>query len=189
MKRSGPFGMISNRFRMIPGIVRAVVAQSPEIRYMVQTDGAASTLTFASAISGPNLVDVGPGDNTTFYAQAVAINQTAWVAGIYDLKTAQTITRVRWRYGTVNGNNYISAATYIEASNDGVNWVNAYTGGPPATDVGSGVFAWAPERDVNAITATAYRYWRVVVQDVYSLGNSDARLGDFRLYTAAGLVL
>lgn len=105
------------------------------------------------------------------------------VTAAYDLGSPQTITRFRRRHGTANGNGYFS---YLEASSDGVNWVDMYTGAF-FPEFGLGTFAWATEIDSTAVDATAYRYWRTVVVDSRDL-TSDARIGDFRLYTSGGIV-
>ena len=59
----------------------------------------------------------------------VGVNRTGSTSvittALYDLGSAQTVTRVRRRFGNVNLNSY---TLQIEASNDGVNWVDAYSG-------------------------------------------------------------
>lgn len=189
MRRSGALGSLSNTTRtQIPGFrTAAAAAPTATVRYVANITG--TGLNWTDGTSAPLLVDVAPGDNTTFYQQTAGAAQTAWVIGLYDLGTARVVTRVRFEFGTANGNTYIGPTTLVEASNDGTTWVNAYTGGPPASDVGTGTFAWAPERDITQITTTAYRYWRVGVQDVNTQGNPDARLSDFRIYVAGNLVL
>ena len=109
---------------------------------------------------------------------------------MYDLGTATVVTRCRYRYGTANGNGRINTTEIIEASNDGSTWVTAWTGGSLIVEGGTGTFLWNAERDFSTITTTPYRYWRVGVRDVEAgNGNPDARLSDFRLYTAGGIVV
>ena len=189
MRRSGSLGIVSNLLRTQIGVRRNVVAaQGPQVRFVGNLTG--TGLTWANGSAAPNLVDVAPGDQTTWVGQTAGAAQTAWVAGIYDLGTPQVITRVRYRTGAANGNTYFNtAANRIEASTDGVNWVSAWTGGNPSLSVASGSFAWEVESDFTTITSTAYRYWRIIVQDVFVVGNPDARIGDFRLYTSGGIVL
>ena len=110
---------------------------------------------------------------------------------LYDLGTAQTVTRFRKKAGTVNTNSY-PVTSYIEASSDGVNWVNAYTGLPIVVGIPFCVFGWDAEFDSTFVTTTAYRYWRVVCLDTDTDPPScppDCRISDFRLYVAGNLVI
>lgn len=111
--------------------------------------------------------------------------QAVVVTAAYDLGTPTVVTRFRRHHGTAWGSGY---TPLIEASNDGVTWVDAWTGGPPPLDLGFGTFSWAGEYDFTTVTSTPYRYWRTVVVDQGS-GPGDARIGDFRLYNSGGSLI
>lgn len=187
--RSLALGIVSNSLGIGIGVRRGVPSGGggPQVRFATSLVSAAA-LTWAAGTTTTNLTDNLPGENATWVGLTAGVSQTAYVAGIYDLKTPQVITRCRYRYGTSNGNTY-ALSQKVEASTDGVNWVNADTSGLGAGEVAAGVFQWANERDITQITGTAYRYWRVVIQDTYADGNPDCRLSDFRLYTSGGIVL
>lgn len=145
-------------------------------------------LTWANASEATEIDDVGLGDNTTYIlaSNAYEIGKASVAAGFWDLGVPCVVTRARRRIGVADQNVY---ANVFEASNDGVNWVNAYTGTPYSGDIGAGSLTWAPEFDTTSITTTPYRFWRTVVRDVGS-GSADpvAAIGDFRLYVDRVLV-
>lgn len=102
------------------------------------------------------------------------------VTALIDLGSAQTVDRIKKRIGWVDNS---QIELILEASNDGVNWVNAYTGPPMVSVPGTGSFQWIGCYDVNAnITATPYRYWRTYVIDPSVVPAAEPRIGDFRLY-------
>lgn len=107
------------------------------------------------------------------------------VTALYDLGSAQRVTRYRLKFGTVNNNTWANA---IEASNDGVTWVNAATLTPPQ-GIGSGSFFWEGEWDSSGVTSTNYRYWRAVVYDGGTPNGGEARIADFRLYDSGGALI
>lgn len=105
------------------------------------------------------------------------------VTAMYDLGSAKTVTRARKRIGWVDGPGGVEFI--LEASNDGTNWVNAYTGAPWSIGTASGFFQWEAEQDLTTdITGTAYRYWRTWVACNGDIDPPEARIGDFRLYVA-----
>lgn len=104
------------------------------------------------------------------------------VTAAWDLGSAQTVTRIRRRFGWINSN---AATVYIEGSNDGTTWVNALTGPNPPVNIPTGSFQWENEWDTTQITTTAYRYWRVY--NVDSGTPCDVRIGDFRIYVGGVL--
>ena len=106
------------------------------------------------------------------------------VTAAYDLGSPTVVTRFRRRYGTINGFVYLPI---IEASNDGVNWIDAWTGGMLPADPSTGLFSWYAEQDFASVTSTPYRYWRTVVIDGGAGG--EARIGDFRLYGSGGSLI
>lgn len=180
MRRSGALGTTAGLTNVRRGRVNAPVGGGgPIVRRITNTTG--TNLNWEDGVSAPNLYDVAPGDNTTFYQQT-ADSGSCYVVGLYDLGSAQQVTRIRYRYGTVNGNSWTPAN--VEASNDGVNWVDTWVGAPGTGEIGEGTFQWASEKDISDgyITDTPYRYWRIVIKDTFSEGAPDARLGDFRLY-------
>lgn len=103
------------------------------------------------------------------------------VTALYDLGSATVVSRFRRTYGSLWANSY---GPLIEASSDGVNWVDMWTGGAPPFDLGVGVFNWYSEFDSTSVDSTAYRYWRVAIRDNGT--GHDARIGDFRLYDGGG---
>lgn len=106
------------------------------------------------------------------------------VVAAYDLGTPTTVTRFRRRigYAATNAWGYV-----VEGSNDGVSWFDAFTGFLSVGSFHVG-FTWDAEEDSTDVTATPYRYWRTVVTGEFSADAAEARIGDFRLYTASGLV-
>lgn len=158
----------------------------PQVRHIRNLTG--TNLNWADGSPGSLLHDNSPGDNTTWYGQTGGSGQSITVAALYDLGSAQVVTRVRRRRGTANGNSY--GGSHIEASNDGVNWVNAWTGGVLPGETLGGTFTWEAEEDwATNITTTPYRYWRTVVVDNGGEGTGETRIGDFRLYVGGNLVL
>jgi hypothetical protein len=115
---------------------------------------------------------------------AGANRNSVYVTAMYDMGTPTVITRCGRRHGTAWGNSY---GLIWEASNDGVNWVNANIGVIGPGESGSGTFTWATCVDDSSITSTPYRYWRTVVRDT-GIG-ADARISDFRIYTSSGMVV
>lgn len=179
MRRSGALGSTAGLTNVRRGRANAPVGGGgPEVRRITNETG--TNLNWADGVAAPNLYDGSPGDNTTFYQQTSG--SSAYVVGLYDLGSAQQVTRVRYRYGTVNGNSW--SVPNMEASNDGENWVNAWIGAPGTAEFGTGTFHWAAEKDIPDanISDTPYRYWRVVIKDTFAEAAADARLGDFRLY-------
>lgn len=112
------------------------------------------------------------------------LRQKVTVTALYDLGSATTVTRFRRRYGWVNNEEY---PYVIEASNDGVTWVNAYTTPKPIPPAPTGSFQWVSEQDETFVTSTPYRYWRTVIRDPGTT-DTEARIGDFRLYTSSGII-
>lgn len=104
--------------------------------------------------------------------------QGAIVTALLDLGSAQTVTQAKKRIGWVDGG---MVEWILEASNDGVNWVDAYTGMPLVSIPGTGSFQWVDCYDTTQITATPYRYWRTYVYDS-SVSIAEPRIGDFRLW-------
>ena len=189
MRRSSALGIISDLIRVGIGVRRAGSGGANPILVRFVANITGTNLNWANGSAAPNLYDGIIADNTTFYQQTAGAGQTAHVIGMYDLGTPTVVTRCRYRYGTANGNNRVNSTELIEASNDGSTWVTAWTGGDPFSEIGAGIFQWNAERDFSTITTTPYRYWRVGVRDVFTDGNPDARLSDFRLYTAGGIVV
>jgi hypothetical protein len=188
MRRSSAVGVISDLIRTGIGVRRGGSGGANPILVRFVANITGTNLNWANGSAAPNLYDGSIGENLTFYQQVAGQSQTAHLVGMYDLGSAQVITRVRYRYGSVNGNSRINSTEIIEASNDGSTWVTAWTGGNPAVEAGTGTFLWNAERDFSTITTTPYRYWRVGVRDIFVDGNPDARLSDFRVYTARGIV-
>lgn len=100
------------------------------------------------------------------------------VTAMIDLGTSQVVTQAKKRIGWVSGS---QTEFRLEASNDGTNWVDAYTG-TPAIVGNAGPFAWLACQTTTEITTTAYRYWRTWVRDTSVVPEADARIGDFRLW-------
>lgn len=101
------------------------------------------------------------------------------VTALIDLGSAQTVDRCKKRIGWVDN---AQTEFVLEASNDGVNWVNAYTGIPMLSVPKDVDFQWISCYDTTSITATAYRYWRTYVIDPSIVPEAEPRIGDFRLY-------
>lgn len=185
MRRSGALGSTAGLTNVRRGRTNAVAGGGPQIRYVKNLTG--TGLNWSAGTPTTNFTDVAPGDNTTYEQQTGT--PPAVVAALYDLGSAQTVTRVRKRHGNIGGNNW---GPHVEASNDGNNWVDAYTGPLlPLEPAGGSIFVWRNEYDLVNITATPYRYWRVVCrcQGDGEGGTSDSRIGDFRLYVGGNLVL
>ena len=154
------------------------------------TGGTPTTLKWASGnnlnlasvtTNAPDLVDGSAGDNSTYYQATGNANQ--YITAIYDLATASTVGRLRFRYGFKD-----TGSWNIYGSNDGTSWIDAWTGGMLPDDFPSCTFAWKDEINATTITTTQYRYWRLVVRDTNSGCTQpwDVRLGDFRLYDGSG---
>lgn len=109
----------------------------------------------------------------------------AVVTVLYDLGSAQTVDRARKRIGWVDNN---QTEFVIEGSNDGVNWVDAWTGSPTFPPIATGSFQWIGEYDTTDITTTPYRFWRTYVIDPSVTPNPEPRIGDFRLYVGGVIV-
>ncbi|MEQ1761569.1 MAG: hypothetical protein ABL984_00350 [Pyrinomonadaceae bacterium] len=182
MPRSGVLGSVAGQTNTRGGrggsgggattLVRKITTIAGGLNW---ADGSASTL----------LTDGSVGDNSTYERQTGG--PPSIVVGLYDLGSARVVTRVRKRHGNTGGNDYPNA---VEASNDGTTWVNANTGSAPPGEVSGPTHTWRSEIDLTSITATPYRYWRVVNRDPGDEGGAgDARLGDFRLYIGGVLLV
>ncbi len=177
--RSGSLSMTSLVALVIGGLKR-VSTVAGNLKRAISTT-ATTGLNWSAGTTSTAFSDNSPGDNTTYVVGttggAVSVSVAMW-----DLGSAKTVTRFRRTRGTKNGNAW---PTVIEGSNDGTTWNDAWTGIPPAGEVGGPSFAWSSEEDFSTVTATPYRYWRTVIQD--SGASAEARIGDFRLYVAGVL--
>jgi len=127
----------------------------------------------------PLVYDNSSGDTSTYYNKTSTSGQTA-VSVIYDLGSAQTVTRAVVKYGGKD-----SYGISLEYSNDGTSWTTANTVSIPS-NFGMGTFAWATTVDITVSAPNSARYWRVTAIDTPSEWSSwETRIGDFRIFNGA----
>lgn len=193
MRRSGPLGIISNILRVGLGDLKTrpvVYEWNADANHLLfpaidPFDLSLFEMDFGNGHGG-SFSDNSPGDILSSYQIDNPTNEKLCLHAFINLFVPMRVSRVRYRFGTKNQHSW---SQFVEASNDGVNWVSPYTGVPVVNPIASGTFQWYPERNSTQISSTPYQYWRVFIQDDGSSGTSDARISDFRLYDRNGILI